>query len=372
MRVFDFSQNLRGVGVVLRASLNVPVANGHVTNTFRIDAAITAIEKLSRAGARTTVIAHIGRESTDSLSPVFEEIKKRTQVPISFVDVVVGEKVCSKVEALTPGEVLMVENVRRDRGEVANDDAFAERLASYGSIYINDAFPASHRSHASIIGIPKHIPGFAGPAFMHEHNGITPALTPGTPSVAIIGGAKFVTKEPLIRTLLKKYDHVCIGGALAHDFFLAKGMEIGESLVSRSADVADLLDNEKIILPTDVVVLGPDGIEAKSVLDVSPKDNILDIGPESITSLGDLVKKSELVLWNGPLGNFEKGFFDGTERMAETIAQSNAQSIVGGGDTIAAIQKLNLNDKFTHVSTAGGAMLDFIARGTLPGIEALS
>lgn len=372
MRVFDFSKNIKGVGVVLRASLNVPIENGRVTDAFRLIKAIPTFERLAEAGARTVVIGHIGREKTNSLVPVFEEIKKHTDIPLQFVHGVVGEQVCRSVEGLQPGETLLLENVRRESGEKNNDSDFAERLASYGSIYVNDAFPDAHREHASIVGTPKFILGFAGPQFMNEFNGISPALSPESPNIAIVGGAKFVTKEPLIRTLLAKYDHVFIGGALAHDFFVAKGLEIGKSLASHTSHVADLLENSKIILPVDVVVLTQEGIATKAVEDVLPSDTILDVGPKSLAAMSPLIEKARSILWNGPMGNFEKGFSDGTEALARKIATAKGTSVVGGGDTVAAIQKLGLNESFTHVSTAGGSMLQFIAEGTLPGIEALT
>lgn len=371
MRSFDFSQDIRGVGVVLRAPLNVPIEDGVVTNTFRLEQALKTIEQLSQKGARTVVLGHIGREQTASLKPVFSALKEKKHTRLSFVDAVVGGGVCSAIEALAPGETLMLENVRRNPGEVANDPVFGERLASYGSVFINDAFSASHRSHASIIGIPQYIPGFAGPLFLKEYEGITPALSPESPNIAIVGGAKFVTKEPLIRTLLNKYDHIFIGGALAHDFFVAKGLEVGKSLVSRTARVDDLLNNSKIILPVDAVVLNHEGIETKEIDSISPEDMILDIGPKSLARIAPLLEKARFVLWNGPMGNFEKGFSESTEALARKVAAVKGSSVVGGGDTVAAIQKLGLNEKFTHVSTAGGAMLDFIADGTLAGIEVL-
>lgn len=372
MRTFDFSQNIRGTGVIVRASLNVPIKNGEVTNAYRIEAALPTIEALSKQGARTVVIAHVGRNPHATLEPVFKELKKRTSVPMQFIKEITGEKVVRQVESLKNGEVLVLENIRRNPGETKNDADFAETLASYGSVYINDAFPVSHRAHASIVGIPKHIPGFAGITFAKEFEGISPALEPKSPNIAIIGGAKFETKEPLIRTLLDQYDHIVIGGALANDFFHAKGYEVGKSLVSRSSRVSDLLTNSKIIVPTDVVVQSIDGKEVKKAEDVTPTDAIWDIGPESLTALEAHIEKARFVLWNGPLGNFEEGFSEGTERLAEMIAHASGESVVGGGDTVASIQKLGLNNKFSHVSTAGGAMLDFIADGTLPGIEALN
>jgi len=371
MREFDFSQNLKGIGVVVRASLNVPLQNGAVSNPFRIHEAVPTLERLAKAGARTIVVAHIGREKTDSLRPVFETLKKCTTVPVTFSEQVVGAHAYDAAKSLASGGVLLLENVRREEGETKNSDALADKLAAFGSVYINDAFSDSHRAHASIVGIPKHIPAFAGPAFMKEFNGISPALSPKQPNIAIVGGAKFGTKEPLLRTLIEKYDRVVVAGALAHDLFLAKGFEIGKSLASRASGVDELLASEKIVLPEDVVVLTHDGIETKSVEDVLPEDTIFDIGPESLAKLKPLIESAAFVLWNGPLGNFENGYTAGTESLARIIAGAKGHSVVGGGDTVAAIQNLKLNDKFNHVSTAGGAMLAFIADGTLAGIQAL-
>jgi phosphoglycerate kinase len=371
MRAFDFTHNRRGLGVVLRASLNAPLEQGAVRSAYRLDAALRTIEALSQKGARTVVIGHIGRSPTESLAPVYAFLKQKTSVPLMFSDEVVGKKVCRQVEALQPGEVLLVENVRRIPGETTNDPLFAEQLASYGSVYMNDAFADSHRAHASIVGVPRHIPGFAGPEFMRELHGITPARTPVSPSIAIVGGAKFVTKEPLIRMLLDTYDAVFVGGALAHDFFVARGLSVGRSLVSHDARVGDLAQHKKLILPTDVIVEGSDGIDTKKIEDVSPTDTIVDCGPESIRALVPTLERARTILWNGPLGNFERGFQSGTESLALHIARVNATRIVGGGDTVASIHALNVAHNFTHLSGAGGAMLEFISRGTLAGIDAL-
>lgn len=372
MKVFDLNQDLRGKRVVLRASLNVPVASGRVANTFRIERALPTIEALAAAGARTTVIAHIGREKTASLAPVYEELTRRSARRIRFAGDVLGNTARQAVAALEDGEVLLLENVRRAQGEIENDDTAAKALAAYGDVYLNDAFADSHRAHASIVGIPRHIPGFAGPNFMREYEGILPACSPESPSLGIVGGAKFGTKEPLLRHIVSTYDRVFIGGALAHDFFLAKGFEIGKSLTSRSGDVTDLLKNSKLVLPKDVVVSGADGVETKAPADVLPVDTILDVGHASLSTLAPHIEKARLILWNGPLGNFEQGFSAATEALAKKVASAAGRSVVGGGDTIAAIQNLRLMDKFTHVSTAGGAMLQFITDGTLPGIKALS
>jgi len=372
MKAFDFTQDLSGVRVVLRAALNAPLEKGRVTNTFRITQALRTIEALASRGARTTVLAHIGREKTMSLRPVWEEMKQHTSLPIQFVDDTAHNTALQAVNNLQNGGVLLLENVRREQGETENSEALAKTFASFGDVFINDAFADSHRSHASIVGIPRFIPSFAGPNFMDEYNGILPARTPLSPSLAIIGGAKFLTKQPLIVQLLATYDHVFIGGALANDFLLAKGYEVGKSLVSHSPEIKELLQNEKLILPEDVVVLGPNGVETKHVQDVHASDSIFDVGPRSIELLTPYIKNAASILWNGPLGNFENGYTDATETIAKKIAAHKGTSIIGGGDTVTAIHNLNISDKFTHVSTAGGAMLDFIAHGTLVGIDALT
>jgi phosphoglycerate kinase len=365
----EIASTLRGHTVLLRASLNVPVENGVVRNPFRLDAALKTVTLLSSAGARVVLISHIDGDGSPSLRPVYEYLK--TKVPLVFVEDVAGERARAAVHALTDGHVALIENVRRDAGEVANDDAFARRLASLGDVYVNDDFAAAHRKHASIIGVPQYLPSYAGLQFVAEVEGLTKALEPKSPSLAIVGGAKFVTKEPLIRALLPKYDFVFVGGALAIDFYKAKGYEVGKSLVSDSPHLADLLTNSKVILPVDATVVGPAGTFVKDVRELLPNDTIYDIGPKSIETLKPLAAKARTVLWNGPLGNFEKGFSSMTEELAKVLADAPGVSVVGGGDTIAAIQKLGLNDKFEFLSTAGGAMLDFLAHGTLPGIEAL-
>lgn len=371
MKAFDLNQDIRGTRIVLRAALNVPIENGASVNTFRITEALKTLELLSAKGARTVVLAHIGREKTASLRIVFEELKKHTHIPIRFVDDVAHQQAVSAVEALHDGEVLLLENTRREQGEIENSEELARVFASYGDVFVNDAFADSHRPHASIVGIPKYIPGFAGPNFTKEYDGILPARTPESPAVAVIGGAKFLTKEPLIRRILDTYDHMFIGGALAHDFLVAKGIEVGRSLVSHTVPDRDMLRNGKLILPEDVVTVGPNGVETKAVTDVSPTDTIYDIGPQSLATLAPYLTKARFILWNGPLGNFEHGYTHATESLAQKIANSTARSVVGGGDTIASIEKLTISDKFSFVSTAGGAMLDFIAHGTLVGIEAL-
>ncbi|PIR85139.1 phosphoglycerate kinase [Candidatus Kaiserbacteria bacterium CG10_big_fil_rev_8_21_14_0_10_45_20] len=372
IRVLDWSQNFSGKSVLVRASLNVPIENGNVTNPFRFERALHTIEALAVRGARVVVVGHIGRASTDSLEVVHRELQKRTTVPIHFVNDVVGAQAQEAVARLSGGEVLLLENVRRDAREIENDDTFAARLASFGELFVNDAFADSHRAHASIVGVPHYIESVAGPRFMEEYNGILPALNPPSPSFAIMGGAKFLTKVPLIKTLLEKYDTVFIGGALANDFFSAKGHEVGVSLVSSVSHAEALLKNSKLITPSDVTVWDGEKKDIKKLSDIAPRDAIYDIGPLSVKAITPYIQKARFILWNGPLGNFEKGFIDGTESVAKVIASASGKSVLGGGDTVASIEHLQLKEKITFISTAGGAMLQFIAEGTLPGIEVLS
>ena len=358
-----------GHTVLVRASLNVPVENGRVTNPFRLESALKTISLLSARGAKIMLLSHIGDTPTSSVRPVYEYLRQK--ISLTYVDDVVGQAAVTAVRGLKNGDILLLENLRRNPGEVANDEHFVRRLAALGDIYVNDDFAAAHRVHASIVGLPAVMPSYAGLQFVAEVTALTHALEPKSPSLAILGGAKFVTKEPLIRALLKKYDRVFVGGALATDFFKAKGFEIGASLTSQSPHVQDLLQNSKILVPEDVTVLGVHGREVKASDKVRASDTIYDIGPASLQTLKPLIENAKTVLWNGPMGNFEKGFSEMTEGMARLVAGAAGISVVGGGDTIAAIEKLGLNSKFEFLSTAGGAMLDFLAHGTLPGIEAL-
>lgn len=363
----DGVSHLKGLTVLVRTALNVPLINGVVSNAFRLDAALPTIELLLHAGARVILVSH--SNAAPSLKPVFEYL--RNKIPLTMADDVVGTTARGAVKALEPGHALLLENVRRDRGEETNDEHFARVLASLADVFVNDDFPAAHRAHASVVGVPKFLPSYAGLQFLKELDGLSIALDPKSPSLAILGGAKFVTKEPLIRALLKTYDTVFVGGALANDFFKARGYAVGRSLVSLAPHLDNLLKNSKLMLPVDVTIDGPNGRDVRDVADVLETETIYDLGPRSIQSLEPLLAKARVVLWNGPLGNFEKGFTEYTELLAARIAEAPGISVVGGGDTIASIQKLGLNDRFEFVSTAGGAMLDFLAHGTLPGIEAL-
>ncbi|OGG85531.1 phosphoglycerate kinase [Candidatus Kaiserbacteria bacterium RIFOXYB1_FULL_46_14] len=364
----DISE-LKGKKVLLRAGLNVPVKDGVVTERFRIEQAVPTIKYLQDKGAKVIVIGHIGREPEESLKPVFTVLQE--MVGAKWGGELLGEASILAGELLY-GEVLLLENLRRDPREEADEDSLSAELAALADLYVNDAFADSHRAHSSIVGLPRHLPSYFGPSFMKEYEALSKALKPTSPSLFVIGGAKFETKMPLVEKFSSRYDQVFIGGALVNDVFKARGLQVGKSLVS-DIDLTnnDLLKKTNIILPIDVMTTGPNGQRTVTPEEVTEDEMIMDVGPATIEMLAPRIASARTILWNGPLGNFERGFAGGTEALAESIARSDAHSIVGGGDTIAAIRGLHLDNDFGFLSTAGGAMLTFLETGTLPAIDAV-
>jgi 3-phosphoglycerate kinase len=302
---------------------------------------------------------------------------------VSFFGETIGPRAHEAIEKLAPGKILVLENLRRNAGEKNNSPSFAQELALLGDIFVQDSFDTCHRLHASIVSVPHLLPSFAGLLLEEEVTALTKALTPTHPSLAIIGGAKFITKEAVLTTLLTQYQNVFVGGALANDFLKAAGEPVGTSLVSGAdpSEIQALLGNPKLVLPVDFVVVPstyvgtPEGRSHMRIAQhgqVAPNESILDFGPATRLLLAKLAMDAKSILWNGPLGNYENGFTDATDALAESIAESHGNSVIGGGDTIASIERLGLLSHFSFVSTGGGAMLDFLAKGTLPGIEALS
>lgn len=361
-------KDLKGKRVLLRSSLNAPVSNGAVTETFRLESSVPTINFLKQAGAKVIVLGHIGREKDESLKPVFEALKGMTEIGWG------GDfnSVSSQIDELEEGQAILLENIRQDERETKGDDSLAKELSDLADVYVNDAFSDSHRSHASITGVPKYLPSYFGDSFIREYDELKKVMTPEHPSLFILGGAKFETKMPLVKRYAEVYDKVYIAGALANDFFKAKGFEVGHSMVSEIDLSCDpILQNPKIMTPTDVVASSDNGDRQVLPNEVTAEEVIMDIGPNSLKNLKEEVMSAKTVLWNGPLGNFEKGFSAGTEALAKAIANSSAHSVVGGGDTIASIRALNLNNQFGFISTAGGAMLVFLETGTLPAIDAI-
>lgn len=362
--------DLRGKRVIVRASLNVPIEDGKVTNYFRVMRAMPTLMHLAHAGAKIILIAHIGRDPEETVEPVYDVLKEHLN--IHYIPSVTGDSVRSALEALQDGEVLFLENIRSVKGEIANSAQLAEQLASYGDLYVNDAFPVSHREHASIVGVPAHLPSYFGLTFKEEYIQLKKTMQPNHPALFILGGAKFETKLPLIEQYLEVYDRIFIGGALANTFFAAKGYEVGDSLVAEDMTVdAALLENDKLLIPLDVTVQNGESRRVTTPDNVETGELIYDAGPATMAMLEEFIGGAETILWNGPLGNYEAGFTEYTQACAELIARSSAYSVIGGGDTIAAIESLAINDRFSFLSTAGGAMLSFLQDGTLPGIEAV-
>jgi len=362
--------NLKGKRILLRLTLNVPIKNRVIKNDFRLKRILPTLKFLRDAGAKTLVISHIGKDGSQLLRRVVRHLNKYLEV--GYLPDTDKARLKSILKTQREGSVFVLENIRRYPEEFENDLDFAKDLASYGDIYVNEDFAVSHRKHASITGLPRFLPSYIGPLFNEEVQELSKIFKPKHPFVVIFGGAKFKAKLPLIKLFLESADKIIVVGALANAFFKAKGYEVGKSLVDDSIKgLATLARNKKLILPSDVVVRNQSGIFTKNPNKIAKQDNITDIGPATLQEIKDTIQGAKLILWNGPAGKYERGFNEPTESIARAIARSGAYSIVGGGDTISSIAKLGILKKFNFVSTGGGAMLDFLANGTLPGIEAI-
>jgi phosphoglycerate kinase len=370
-KLTEHTDDIREKTVFLRLDLNLPIENDVILNDYRLQKSLATVRLLAENGARIVLASHHTR-TEQSLRVVYERLQKDFSTISFWEEPAVTDALREKIRTLGAGEIIMLQNIRQFAGEEENSVELSSALASLAEVYVNDAFPVAHRTHASVVGIPKHLPSYAGPLFASEVENLSRALTPAQPFYFILGGAKFSTKMPLIEKFLPLAEKVFVCGALANDFFRARGYAVGKSLLDEMQLSRELALNEKIIIPTDVIVRTEAGKkEERAVTNVGPKDAILDAGPETVAHIAKTIGNAKCILWNGPLGNYENGFIEGTEALARAIAENKAFTIVGGGDTIAAIEKLNLADQFGFLSTAGGAMLDFLAKGTLPGIVAL-
>lgn len=368
-------KKLEGVTVLLRTSLNVPTDKGKVTDGFRLLAALPTIKYLQSRHAKVVLISHISGKGTETLRPMYEALKGSI-AELSFCEYSIGPIARETVRRMVPGDVVMLENLRRHAGEEKNDPVFAQELASMADVFVQDSFDVCHRSHASVVGVPQLLPSYAGFTVEHEVAELTKARKPKHPALAVIGGAKFSTKQPLLKQLLKTYDHVFVGGALANDFIKAKGYSVGKSLVSDEGqeEIQQLLKHKRLVVPVDAVVaaFGKERAYARvaQLKDIAEDEAIYDIGPHTAAALMDLALKAKTVLWSGPLGFFEKGYVEGNQTLSQAIA-GHTYTVIGGGDTIAALDMLGVTKEFSFVSTGGGAMLDFMVDGTLVGLEAL-
>jgi phosphoglycerate kinase len=374
----------RGTRVLLRLDLNVPIHNGSIDDELRITTALPTINWLREHGAEIVVCSHFGRPKGQpdpqySLAPVAKRLGECLGCEVPLSPQVVGFESIRLSEELDPGDVMMIENLRFEKGETANDPGFATNLAQLGTVYVNDAFGASHRSHASIVGPPKVLPSAGGRLIAREVEVLAQLFdNPKRPFVGVLGGVKVSDKLGVIDKLLEHCDTIIVGGAMAFTFLAAQGASVGDSLVE--ADQIDhcraLLETERVLVPTDVVVATEMTADAKTqhvrATSIPAGYKGLDIGPETAGHYAEVIANAGTVLWNGPMGVFELApFAAGTRTVAEAVADCRGFTVVGGGDSAAAVRDFVLADRIDHVSTGGGASLEFIEQGDLPGLQAL-
>lgn len=366
----------------MRVDFNVPLEDGKIKDDFRIKASEVTIGHLMRNKAKIILATHWGRpkekDKAFSADQLAKRLSKHLKVKVKFVSDCIGHSVNIAVSNLKPGEILMLENLRYYEEEEENDERFAFKLASFSDLYINDAFSVSHRKHASVSAITHYLPSYAGFLLEREVDILAKAyLHPKKPLVIVIGGAKAGTKIKVIKRFFDKADHILLGGVIANVILAARGITIGKSKIDQmiSDELKNLdLTSLKLHLPIDVMVAKKISEKAKTKIvgvgAMVEDDIILDIGPSTIDLFSHIIESASTVIWNGPLGYSEmKSFAQGTDRFAEALCASSAFKIVGGGESVMAIDKLNLLDKIDFVSTGGGAMLDFLAGEPMPGLE---
>ena len=367
---------------IVRLDWNVPIVDGVVGDGFRITASLPTIQTLTEKGAKVVVLAHAGDDGKQTLLPMVNYLK--TLIPNTVITLEKSKNfddIVQNIVLMNEGDVMVIENIRRWKGEKENDKNLAEDFASLGDIFVNDAFSVSHREHMSIVGIPKLLPSYAGIQMEKEILNLSSAFKPKKPFLFILGGAKFETKMPLLKKYVSVADMVFVGGALANNFLKAKGYEVGKSVVDKNTPpLSGVLKNKKVLTPIDVIVSRTDSRGKNSwavnVTEVQKGDVIVDVGPLTVKLLTTLMAKTKLVVWNGPLGWYEKGHTKSTKDLLTVLAkQTNGKqkttSIIGGGDTVDVVNQNGMINKFTFVSTGGGATLEFLTKGTLVGIKAL-
>lgn len=363
-------EQLYGKIVLVRIDVNITLGHNNTVDPaedWRIIQSLQTIFFLQNKGARIVLLAHMGGDSDATLLPVFEYMQQ--DIPdMVFLKSFTADMVNPTLDTLLPGQVLMMENLRQHTEELENNCAFLEPLINRADIYINDAFSASHRKHASLSKITEYLPSFFGlqcideiehlSNFMNRRDGV---------KVLVLGGAKMGTKLPLLEKMLPQVDYVLMGGALANIFLQGRGFEIGKSWYD-DVDISRIVDNQKIILPIDYIDQHGDVIDMNTI---GVDDTILDIGPMTMDIFGPIIDYADSIMWNGPMGKYEEGYTEGSLQVAERISHAEAFSITGGGDTATLVREHNLENGFDFLSTGGGAMLDFLVHGTLPGIDAV-
>ncbi|HET9847900.1 MAG TPA: phosphoglycerate kinase [Candidatus Dormibacteraeota bacterium] len=379
--------DVKGKRVLVRVDFNVPIKDGRIVDDSRIRQAVPTIEDLVNRDARVILMTHLGRpdgrvDEAARTTPLAKRLSELIGRPVKRLDDSVGPAVEAAVKAMRDGDIVMLENVRFHQGETKNDPGFAKQLAVLGELFVNDAFGTAHRAHASTAGIAQYLPAVAGLLMEREIRTLGRILEdPPHPLVAIIGGSKISTKIGVLRSLVQRVDRLCVGGAMACTFLKAKGLSVGRSLVEDDQlEVARSLMTPQaggtLVLPLDAVVAedARPGVKVETVaIDAVPAElKVLDVGPMTVERFLQTCDGAAAVVWNGPLGVYEVPPFDhGTDALAEGLAGSDAETIIGGGDLVAALEKQHLAERMSFVSTGGGATLEFLEGKTLPGIAAL-
>lgn len=385
--------NVDGKRVLVRVDLNLPVRDGKVTDATRLTRVLPTIRELTKRNAKVILLSHFGRPKGKvipemSLGPVADAVAEALGTSCMFASDCIGEKAAAAVNAMQPGQVLLLENTRFHAGEEKNDAEFAKALAANGDVFVNDAFSAAHRAHGSTVGIAELLPSYVGRAMQAELEALDKALhSPKRPVVAVVGGAKVSTKLDLLNNLIDKVDAIVIGGGMANTFLAAEGFDVGRSLCEHDlADTAREIMKKAdraecdIVLPTDVVVASEfkEGAASKTVpiRGVGMDDMILDVGPDTIEDVAQRFEDAKTIVWNGPMGAFEiqpfdKGTVVAAQKVAALTKTGKVTSVAGGGDTVAALNAAGVADDFSYVSTAGGAFLEWLEGKELPGVKAL-